>query len=427
MDNFYLELFDEIKGIPVVDIHQHLNPLSLSAKSIDDIVFYHYIVTELTSSGMPRRFFEEFKGIDRLKVAMRYIKYIRNTSTFWCLKSILRDLYGLELKSLDEGAVEKLVNVLSNRFGDEEWAKSILRNKVPVEKSFLTLNPLEKIVGYDRELFVGALRMDPILPNLTQYNLKRLEEVVSIEITNSIKLEEAIISLLKRFLEYIVALTINIQPDDNFISLAISRSDKAVVDTYLSVLKNQGIIDPLARNAIASYILRIVLEFCEEHRIPIQLMLGVKRPIAGASPPDYAVTLFNPSQIIDLTKLFSTYPTVKFDIFIADALLNHPITVIAKNYPNVYLSGYWWYSMYPEIVRSYLRLRLQMIPYNKIGGFFSDAYIADWVYGKAMLAKSQLAYVLSEFIREGFMDSETAIEIAKALLNENAKSLYNIR
>jgi len=426
LSKLYSELFGEIKDIPVIDVHQHLNPLSLSAKSIDDIVFYHYIVTELASSGMSRELLERYRGVERLKVAANYIKYIRNTSTFWCLKSILRDLYGFELRGLEPSNVEELVTAVSQKFSDETWAKHILRDRVPVEKSFLTINPLERMVQYDRELFTGALRMDPILPNLTQSSLRHLEGILSLEIVNSSILEEAIIAILKKFIGSIVAVTINVQPDDEFISLAISRSDKSTVDTYLSVLRSQGILDPLARSTIASYILRIVLGFCEEQKLAVQLMLGVKRPVAGASPPDYAITLFNPRQIIDLAKLFSAYPAVKFDVFIADALLNHPMTVIAKNYPNVYLSGYWWYSMYPELIRSYLRLRLQMLPHNKIGGFFSDAYIADWVYGKAVLAKSQLAHILTNFIEEGFIDKETALEIARALLNENAKSLYNL-
>ncbi|MEM4506751.1 MAG: hypothetical protein QXM82_05175, partial [Ignisphaera sp.] len=131
-------------------------------------------------------------------------------------------------------------------------------------------------------------------------------------------------------------------------------------------------------------------------------------------------------QLYILTQIFAIYSDVKFDVFIADSTLSHQVTVIAKNYPNVYLSGYWWYSMYPEVMKSYLRLRLQMLPYNKIGGFFSDAYVIEWVYGKALLAKKQIAYVLAEMIAEGYIDNDLAIEIAHALLHENATKLYNV-
>lgn len=82
--------------------------------------------------------------------------------------------------------------------------------------------------------------------------------------------------------------------------------------------------------------------------------------------------------------------------------------------------------MYQAIIREYLRLRIQMLPYNKTCGFFSDAYVADWVYGKVVLAKKQIAYVLSEMIYEGYIDRDLAIEIANALLHENAEKLYNL-
>ena len=156
-------------------------------------------------------------------------------------------------------------------------------------------------------------------------------------------------------------------------------------------------------------------------------MIGVKRPVAGASPPDYAITLFNPQQLLDISILLSRYPEVKFDLIYADSLLNHPITVMAKNYPNAYVNGYWWYSMYPEIIRRYLRLRLQMLPYNKIGGFFSDAYVSDWVYGKELIAKKQIAYVLSQLIVEKYIDKDLALEIAEAILSENVVKIYGIK
>jgi len=154
-------------------------------------------------------------------------------------------------------------------------------------------------------------------------------------------------------------------------------------------------------------------------------MLGVKRLVPMASP-DYAITVYNPQQVPNLVSIFAMYPDVKFDIMIADPLFSHQFTVVAKNYQNVFLNSYWWYSMYPEIIRSYLKLRLQMLPYSKIGGFFSDAYVVEWIYGKAALAKKELAYVLAEMVHLDYIDRDTAIDIAKTVLNENAAKLYKI-
>jgi len=285
----------------------------------------------------------------------------------------------------------------------------------------LTLNPLEKIPKYDKEIFEGGLRMDSIIPNLNKQNLNHLEKITGIDVRNPTDLIEMLSKLIKIFSDHIVAVTVNIQPDDDFLKLQVNEKE---ISPYISTLKEIDTLDINGRRILSSFMLNQLLELCKEYNLVSQFMLGVKRPVPGASPPDYAITIFNPQQLMDLAILFAKYPEVNFDIFIADSLLNHPITVIAKNYPNVFLSGYWWYSMYPEIIKSYLKIRLQMLPYNKIGGFFSDAYVADWVYGKAILAKTQIAYVLTEMINEKCISKDLAIDIAKAILCENAERIY---
>ncbi|MEM2512317.1 MAG: hypothetical protein QXX61_04185, partial [Ignisphaera sp.] len=93
MPNFielYEELLRELADLEVVDIHQHLNPNQLTAKSFEDIIFYHYIATELASAGMNREEFEKAQRKEKLLMALPYFKYVKNTSTFWCLRHILR-------------------------------------------------------------------------------------------------------------------------------------------------------------------------------------------------------------------------------------------------------------------------------------------------------------------------------------------------
>ncbi|MCX8189254.1 MAG: amidohydrolase [Nitrososphaeria archaeon] len=415
------EIYSFIENLYVVDVHNHLNPSSLSPKSYEDVIFYHYIVTELASSGMSTKSLEGLKGFERIKSALPYIKFLRNTSTYWTLIKILHDLYGFDSPTIDESSFIKAIDLLEQKRGDEVWAKNILKNYVHVKKSILTFNPTERIPEYDKELFIGSLRMDPIIPNISKEVIQYLEQAYSIEIRSPNDLLESISKLVKTFSSHIVSFTINVQPDDNFIKL--SPSEKEIMP-YLQTLKNVGVIDATGRQYLASYLLNHLIELCKEYNLTVQLMLGVKRPVPGASPPDYAITVFNPQQLLDLTTLFSRNPEINFDVFISDSLLNHPLTVISKNYPNVFLSGYWWYTMYPEIIRYFLKLRIQMLPYNKIGGFFSDAYVADWVYGKAILAKRQIAHVLTEMVAEKYINKDVAFDIASALLHENAYRIY---
>jgi glucuronate isomerase len=424
MNNFkeiFNELYNEFMKIEVVDIHQHLNPLHLAARSFEDIVFYHYIVTELASAGMSREDFEKAHSKEKLLKALPYFKYVRSTSTFWCLRQILKNIYGLDVKNIDEGNWKNVMEAIESKPRDNKWAYDILKNVCRVKKSFLTVNPLEPLPQYDRDVFTGALRVEHIVQNISKDSLIKTERAFSIEINDVNSLEAVIEVIFKKFNNDIVAITIPIQPDEIF---RLSYNNE--VSHYIKDLKRHGFLTDGQRMAIASFVFHKLVSLCGHYGKTVQLMLGVKRPVPMAAPPDYAITMYNPQQVLNLVNIFAMYPDVKFDIMTADSTLSHQLTVIAKNYSNVSLSGYWWYSMYPEIIRSYIRLRLQMLPHNKVGGFFSDAYVVEWVYGKAALAKKELAYVLAEMIYLGYIDKDIAIDIAKAVLHENTTRIYKL-
>jgi glucuronate isomerase len=415
------ELYNEFMNIEVVDIHQHLNPLHLAARSYEDILFYHYIVTELASAGMSREDFEKASQKERLLKALPYFKYVRNTSTFWCLRQILKRIYDVDVDVIDEHNWRDVVEAIESKPRDNRWAYDILKNVCRVKKSFLTINPLEPLLQYDKEVFTGALRVEHIVQGINKDNLAKIEQVSGIDINDVHSLENAVESLFKKFVNDIVAITIPIQPDEVF---SIPYMNE--VTQYIKDLKKRGYLIDNQRFAVASFVFHKLLQLCSHYGKVVQFMLGVKRPVPMAAPPDYAITMYNPQQILNIVNIFAMYPDIKFDVMIADSTLSHQITVIAKNYQNVSLSGYWWYSMYPEIIRSYIKLRLQMLPYNKVGGFFSDAYVVEWVYGKASLAKKELAYTLAEMVYLDYIDKSMAIDIAKALLNENAAKFYRL-
>lgn len=424
MPNFvelYEELLRELAELEVVDIHQHLNPNQLTAKSFEDIIFYHYIATELASAGMNREEFEKAQRKEKLLMALPYFKYVKNTSTFWCLRHILRNLYGIDVKSIDESNWKDVVEAIESKQRNSGWAYEVLNRFCKVRKSFLTINPLEPLPRYDKDVFTGALRVEHIIQGLSKDSILKIEQLLGIEINDAESLENAVESLFKKFVNDIVTITVPIQPDEIF-----GFPHKSEVTIYVRDLKKRGTVNDEERMVIASYILHKLLSLCSRYKKAVQFMLGVKKPLPMAAPPDYAITVYNPNQILNLVKIFAMYPEVRFDTLIADSALSHQLTVVAKNYPNVSLSGYWWYSMYPEIIRSYLKLRLQMLPYSKIGGFFSDAYVVEWVYGKASLAKKELAYVLSEMVYLNYIDKESALELAKSILSENSIYIYKL-
>ncbi|MEM3630786.1 MAG: hypothetical protein QXY18_05175, partial [Nitrososphaerota archaeon] len=246
------EIYQSIEKLEIFDIHNHLNPQALSLRNYEDVIFYHYIKTELVNAGMPYKYLEESKGVEKLKIALPYIKYLRNTSTFWSLIKILNDLYGFEDKEINEKNWKKIIGLLESRKNDEELAKNILKNKAYVKKSLLTLNPLEKIPKYDKEIFKGGLRMDPIIPNLNKQSLNYLEKITNIDAKNPNDLIEMLSKLIKIFSDHIVAVTVNIQPDDDFLKLQVNEKEAS---PYISMLKEIGTLDINGKRVLSSFML----------------------------------------------------------------------------------------------------------------------------------------------------------------------------
>ena len=64
-----------------------------------------------------------------------------------------------------------------------------------------------------------------------------------------------------------------------------------------------------------------------------------------------------------------------------------------------------------------------MVAVNKQAGFFSDAYVVEWAYAKAVLVRKQMAQVFANKIDQGQYSQEDALAIARAILYETPQSL----
>jgi hypothetical protein len=71
--------------------------------------------------------------------------------------------------------------------------------------------------------------------------------------------------------------------------------------------------------------------------------------------------------------------------------------------------------------------RLDMLPVNKQVGFFSDAYCVEWVYGKALLVRKQLARVFADKIQADQYTLGDAVSIARSILYESPQTLLGMK
>src|SRR5262245_50495952 len=99
-----LDLEFALAELPVLDVHTHLVGGRLGARGLHDILLYHMVVTDLYAAGCPNGArltqFPEWptqgEARQRIREALPFLPHIRNTSSWWATRIILRDLYEWE-------------------------------------------------------------------------------------------------------------------------------------------------------------------------------------------------------------------------------------------------------------------------------------------------------------------------------------------
>lgn len=413
-----LRLMEYIEEIPLVDVHTHIDFRSPTARDPAQIMLYHYIATELRCLNIP---VEEIRtrSSDPLGDLIQYFRLIKNTTTYWCLKRIISDLYDFHEDPTPKNW-NTLKEIIISKSMENGWADRI-RDKVKLKKIFLTVNPLTELKPeFDKNLYVASLRLDPLVGGLSKKSIKSLEKISGSEALSLRDFKDLLASRFEVFKGYGATVTISIQSFEVYKLTHAGLAEEAYNKLY-----NDKILSEYERANLRSAALSLVLDLCREYKLPIQMMLGVARDLPGASPPDLAIC-FKQRGLHHLCPFFKQYKDVSFHLISAYRFQSHELSVIAKNYPNVYLDGYWWYCFFPESIIQHLLERIQILPAGKICGFFSDAYVLEWIYGKAALARKITAEVLEDMVKRGFYTVEVAKEVAEQILFENANRLFNI-
>ena len=127
-DDLVRRLWQELDAIPVLDAH------TLGARGLHDILLYHMVVTDLHGAGCPDGVrLSEYplwpdrdEATARIESALPYLKHIQNTSCFWGLGIILRDLYDWH-DPITPGNWRKLDDLIRGRADDRAWHRQVMQ------------------------------------------------------------------------------------------------------------------------------------------------------------------------------------------------------------------------------------------------------------------------------------------------------------
>ena len=404
-----------IADLPAIDIHTHIPPLQPGARTLSEVVFYHYVLTELTTAGLDANVFQNTPLEHRLEFLEEWHPRIANTATWWCLRQIM-ELLGVEGFSKKE--LKEADARLRNRGADCGWVREALLNRCRIRKTFVTLNIAEPLPPFDGELFAGTLRVDDAVGGLSAASAGALSSTANLECGDLHEYEETTAALVEAFANSGGrALTIGLPPEVGF-----SAPDESVAAKLYSEVLAGGALTGADRTALHSYLLRHFAALAHEMKLPFQMLAGVRRPFPGG----VALPVLETELIARYAGLFHEFARVRFDLFLASAASSQELVGAARNYPNVNVSGHWWFAFSPPHIRAMLLERLYALPVSKVHAFFSDAYNVEWSYGKIMLYKRELAHVLAEMITGGYLPESQAESVARQILYDNPKRFYRL-
>jgi glucuronate isomerase len=435
------ELELALAEIPVLDIHTHLVGGKLGARGLHDVLLYHMVVSDLYAAGCPSgarltqypQWPSREETRTRIEEAIPFLAHAANTSSFWGVRIILRDLYGWT-DPITRDNWRKLDDLIRERADDRAWHYSIF-DRLNIRRTGTEV--ARRSNGEDDARLQYALEwgfftrcqwgeFDTALYELERCWGRTPESPSPIGAGGRPATERTIKSLADvhaAIQHYVSAI-----PYDHVIATATHISTdidfRDVTDAEMeAALKRRSQASAAERDAYASYVHEHFLTALEQHADTIVFQFSF-----GAEPlPFETGSRLNERTIAQLAEMIGRHPKLRFQCFLSSRHANQSLCTLARELPNFSLAGYWWHNFFPDTIRQIMAERLDMVPANKQIGFFSDAYCVEWTYAKAIIVRKQLARVLVEKILQYQYTCDEALAIARSILFDSPQSLLRMK
>lgn len=422
-----------LRDTPIIDPHTHVRSDQPNAPDLASLMSYHWVQTELRAVGMPLCDFDpSLPAEERVRRSIPYLRKMRNTAMAWCLFRILRDLYGFHDHNLDESNYLDLCAQVEATGKDPSWASSVLRDRCNIRTIVTSLgnrsadpskNPDNLLYMLDAHyLFCPGVATDllPFFAGRTKKGeyYEALSELFGARPATTEQLAMHLRDWLDRTVTGPVRFTNTFLPiEQRFTAPDVSECRSILPRAAGKVSLTDDEIDALVR-----FVAWEVLGWHDDHGKAFQIAVGAEYFICeGKSIPRFQQTWTS-----EMARAFHHFKNVRFDLMMASEVLTHEVAVLARQFPNVYLSGYWWHNFFPGSIERIIGQRIQMAPMTKIGGFLCDAYYAEWTYGKLAVVKKAMASAFAHLVESGFYEEDELPPILHQILHDTPRDLYDL-
>ncbi len=383
---------DGLSSIPFIDVHTHLFPPAFGKVGlwgIDDLLTYHYLEAEFfrSSDMAPVEYWKlsKHKQADAIWKAL----FVENAPISEATRGIVAVLQAFGLDS----------NTRDLRQAREFFEAQKIEKHVPrvfamagITHVVMTNDPLdaaERAVwlngGHGHPQFYAALRLDRILWGWKEHWRQLAADGYQVDGALSAKC----ISEIRRFL---------------------ADWHKRMLPLYMAVSLEDTFRFP--DDSPTSTILRdAVLPACRELRIPMSLMIGVRRQVNPAIR--LAGDAAGKADLRALEHLCRSFPDNKFLASILSRENQHEFCVYARKFANLMPFGCWWFLNNGSVVEEITRERIEMLG----AGFIpqhSDARVLEQVIYKWKNTRRILTPVLVNTYR-------LAVEDGRAITRDDVR------
>ena len=407
-----------VNEIRLIDTHEHLITEEERIKKADQLdftyLFSHYTNEDLISASnlkgiMSIVFSNDFPLEDRWELFKPFFKEMRNTGYARATLLAANDIYGI-------GDINDTTYIiLSEKIRENSKPglyKSILKDKSGIELSIIDGGHRQR----DTLFYRHVERFDHFIQVSSKTEIAGLGSNYGINVRS---LDDYINALRKAFEAGV---------DYKMVGVKTALAYKRILKfNNTSTERAQTVFDAIFRDEVVNageikvlqdFMMHRVLDLAKEFDLPVQIHTGLQ---AGNGND---ITNSKPTHLINL---FMEYPEVNFCLFHSSYPYGGELSVLAKNFPNVFIDMCWTPVISPSYSIRYLNEWLETVPANKIMVFGGDYSVVELVYAHSVFARRIVAKVLIDKVKTGYFSEEEAKYIALKLLRENALEIFKLK
>jgi glucuronate isomerase len=421
-DRLAQDLYTEICRIPIVDPHSHINPHQPAARSLNDILNYHYYTELAHSVGMDKGPLDpKTDPRERVRAILYHMSCFDNTAQYMWFMEIARAFLNFQGPRLTIADSTWLCDTAERLMGRPDWEERVLHQS-NLEKVFLTNDFDDPLEGFDTRRYVPCLRTDDLVFHLDKPEVRqRLAKATGVEAGDWPGLRRAVGVLFQHFTRRgAKACAISLPPD--FAPMAVPEREAA--DALTAVLGGR---DAGQKRTASLAVFWLLAEHCHNFKLPFDLMIGVNRRVYEQGVYQGQDLFDQRTSLIQYAALFNAFPQVTFCVSVLSSGQNQELASYSWIFPNVVTSGHWWYSNIPALVEQDARVRMQAVPKTKQIGYYSDMYKLEFGLPKYNMYRRILAQILADdFIRTRLYTEAQAMELARLLLRDNTRRIFSV-